>query len=418
MPSAKKWKPLGISTCVSPKKWMTAPGTTAHAASRASRETVRCRRRRPIRVLSAPLRHLLRHHVRVAIDFEAEGLLDGTERPGGAARASAHARERGIHARGAARGGRSRPAGAAAGGARARRRGQALHAARSSPRRPASSRRSSTEAARALGVPVREPGERAITEEELELSRSAKALLDAGLAAEAFLELTAVMSRSMANIAASFTWVFGEALLHDGRHRARPRPALRRDAPQPRAAGRPDARADVQPPHARADARGRGQPGRAPDRPPGRQRSRSPSGSWTSSASPSSARTSSRRSSGRWCAASSARSPRPSTRPCKLVKTIGDAAMLVAPEPGPVVATVLGLVERSHGRRRRCCAAASPRVTALPRAGDWYGRPVNLAARLTGFAQARQRRGLEGGARGLPPTATTGRPPATAASRA
>ena len=38
------------------------------------------------------------------------------------------------------------------------------------------------EAARALGVPVREPGERAITEEELELSRNAKALLDAGLA--------------------------------------------------------------------------------------------------------------------------------------------------------------------------------------------------------------------------------------------
>ena len=31
-------------------------------------------------------------------------------------------------------------------------------------------------------MPIREPGERAITEEELELSRSAKALLDAGLA--------------------------------------------------------------------------------------------------------------------------------------------------------------------------------------------------------------------------------------------
>ena len=65
-------------------------------------------------------------------------------------------------------------------------------------------------------MPVREPGERAITEEELELSYSAKALLDAGLAPEAFLELTAVMSRSMANIAASFTWVFGEALLQQG----------------------------------------------------------------------------------------------------------------------------------------------------------------------------------------------------------
>src|SRR5215204_5210037 len=72
------------------------------------------------------------------------------------------------------------------------------------------------EAARALGVPVREPGERAITEEELELSHSAKALLDAGLSRESFLELTAVMSRSMQNVAASLTAVFGEAFLHPG----------------------------------------------------------------------------------------------------------------------------------------------------------------------------------------------------------
>ena len=50
----------------------------------------------------------------------------------------------------------------------------------------------SDEAARALGVPVREPGERAITEEEIELSRNAKTLLDAGLDPESFLELTAV----------------------------------------------------------------------------------------------------------------------------------------------------------------------------------------------------------------------------------
>ena len=61
------------------------------------------------------------------------------------------------------------------------------------------------QAARALGVPIREPGERAITEEEVELSRNAKALIDAGLNPESFLELTAVMSRSMQNIAASLT---------------------------------------------------------------------------------------------------------------------------------------------------------------------------------------------------------------------
>ena len=74
----------------------------------------------------------------------------------------------------------------------------------------------SDEAARALGVPVREPGERAITEEEVELSRNAKTLLDAGIPPEAFLELTAVMSRSMQNVAASLSAVFGEAFLKAG----------------------------------------------------------------------------------------------------------------------------------------------------------------------------------------------------------
>jgi adenylate cyclase len=72
--------------------------------------------------------------------------------------------------------------------------------------------------------------------------------------------------------------------------------------------------------------------------------------------------------------------------PVKLVKTIGDAAMLVAPEPGPVVATVLGLVDHSRddGPLLRGGVACGD---GLPRAGDWYGRPVNLAARLTGFAK-------------------------------
>ena len=65
-------------------------------------------------------------------------------------------------------------------------------------------------------MPVREPGERAITEEEIELSRNAKTLLDAGLNPESFLELTAVMSRSMQTIAASLTSVFGEAFLQAG----------------------------------------------------------------------------------------------------------------------------------------------------------------------------------------------------------
>ena len=241
------------------------------------------------------------------------------------------------------------------------------------------------EAARALGVPVREPGERAITEEELELSYSAKALLDAGLPPEAFLELTAVMSRSMANIAASFTWVFGEALLQEGdterdlglryaetlrnlgplaaptleqmfnlRMREQMREAViskaelqtgRLAGSQPITVGFVDIVGftqlgeDVEPEELGPVVRGFER-----------------------------------------TVAEAVNSP------VKLVKTIGDAAMLVAPEPGPVVATVLALVDRSidDGPLLRGGVASGD---GLPRAGDWYGRPVNLAARLTGFAK-------------------------------
>jgi adenylate cyclase len=241
------------------------------------------------------------------------------------------------------------------------------------------------EAARALGVPIREPGERAITEDELELSRSAKALLDAGLPEEAFLELTAVMSRAMASVAASFTSVFGEALLQPGdterdlglryaeavrslgplaapsleqmfnlRLREQMREAVvsqaelqsgRLAGSQPITVGFVDIVGftrlgeDVAPEELGAVVRGF-------------ERTVSDA----------------------------------ADSPVKLVKTIGDAAMLVSPEPGPLLNTVIDLVDRSKddGPLLRGGVASGQ---GLPRAGDWYGRPVNLAARLTGFAK-------------------------------
>ena len=154
--------------------------------------------------------------MRVAIDFEAEGLLDGTddrearlellrtlESEGFTLEelreAAAQDRlallpvERVLAGegklytqRGARRGDRPRPG-------LPRRGGAARSACRcASPASARSPRRSSS------------------------CHRARRPLLDAGLAAEAFLELTAVMSRSMANIAASFTCVFGEALLQPG----------------------------------------------------------------------------------------------------------------------------------------------------------------------------------------------------------
>jgi adenylate cyclase len=241
------------------------------------------------------------------------------------------------------------------------------------------------EAARALGVPIRQPGERAITEDVLELSRSAKVLLDAGLPREAFLELTAVMSRSMANIAASFAWVFGEALIQAGdterdlglryaealrnlgplaaptleqmfnlRMREQMREAVISQAElqsgklagaQPVAVGFVDIVGftrlgeDVSPDDVGAVVRRFER------------------------------------------AVADAIEP-----PVRLVKTIGDAAMLVAPQPAPVVESVLGLVERSQDEAPLLRGGVAL-GDGLQRAGDWYGRPVNLAARLTSFAR-------------------------------
>ena len=82
----------------------------------------------------------------------------------------------------------------------------------------------------------------------------------------------------------------------------------------------------------------------------------------------------------------------------RLVKTIGDAAMLVAPEPGPVVATVVGLVDRSNddGPLLRGGVASGDGPTAGGRLVRAPGEPRRAADRLR---QAGQRRDLEGGPR-------------------
>jgi len=78
-----------------------------------------------------------------------------------------------------------------------------------------------------------------------------------------------------------------------------------------------------------------------------------------------------------------------STPPVKLVKTIGDAAMLTSPEPAPLLDAALTLLEATDAEdeqlpQLRVGIAAGH---ALSRAGDWFGRPVNLASRITSAAR-------------------------------
>jgi adenylate cyclase len=74
--------------------------------------------------------------------------------------------------------------------------------------------------------------------------------------------------------------------------------------------------------------------------------------------------------------------------PVRFIKTIGDAVMFVCTDPAPLLDAVLKLVEITDGdndfpRLRAGIASGS----AVSRAGDWFGSPVNLASRVTAVAR-------------------------------
>ena len=72
--------------------------------------------------------------------------------------------------------------------------------------------------------------------------------------------------------------------------------------------------------------------------------------------------------------------------PVRFIKSIGDAVMFVSPEPAPLLNTVLDLAAAAaaHGLPPLRIGIASG--TAVSRAGDWFGRPVNVASRVTATA--------------------------------
>ena len=75
--------------------------------------------------------------------------------------------------------------------------------------------------------------------------------------------------------------------------------------------------------------------------------------------------------------------------PVRLVKTIGDAAMLASVDPEPLLDATLTLIDAAdaEGEDFPQLRAGAALGQALPRAGDWYGRPVNLASRITDVAR-------------------------------
>jgi adenylate cyclase len=243
-----------------------------------------------------------------------------------------------------------------------------------------------TEGRRAIGLPAVDPDEPVITEDEVELARNAATLVEAGLDREGFLELTRAMSQSMAGVAAVLTSTLGRAMLRPGDTERdlglRYADTLRTLGPLagPSLNQMLNLRMREQ---IRQAVVGEAelQSGRLPDAQEivvgfvdivgftqlGEQADPEELGAVVQGFE---------------------EVVEDTTRPpVRLVKTIGDAAMLVAPEPEPVLDVVLELVEGSEKDDRPLLRGGVASGQALPRAGDWYGRPVNLASRLTSFAR-------------------------------
>ena len=75
--------------------------------------------------------------------------------------------------------------------------------------------------------------------------------------------------------------------------------------------------------------------------------------------------------------------------PVRLVKTIGDAVMLVSSEPEAMVSAALQLIHAAEqeGQQFPWLRAGIASGPTLPQSGDYYGRAVNLASRITNVAR-------------------------------
>ena len=76
--------------------------------------------------------------------------------------------------------------------------------------------------------------------------------------------------------------------------------------------------------------------------------------------------------------------------PVRLVKLIGDAVMLTSNDPKCLLDAALELVAKAEqgGEDFPLLRAGVAYGRVVARGGDYYGRPVNLASRITNMARA------------------------------
>lgn len=73
--------------------------------------------------------------------------------------------------------------------------------------------------------------------------------------------------------------------------------------------------------------------------------------------------------------------------PVRLIKTIGDAVMLMCPDPVLLLGAMLDLVVAAEDSDLPQLRVGIASGSAVSRAGDWFGSPVNVASRVTSVAR-------------------------------
>ncbi|MDT5010594.1 MAG: adenylate cyclase [Mycobacterium sp.] len=73
--------------------------------------------------------------------------------------------------------------------------------------------------------------------------------------------------------------------------------------------------------------------------------------------------------------------------PVRLIKTIGDAVMYVCPDAVPLVDATLDLIVAADDAELPQLRVGVASGSAVSRAGDWFGSPVNVASRVTGVSR-------------------------------
>jgi adenylate cyclase len=239
-----------------------------------------------------------------------------------------------------------------------------------------------------LGLPPPEPGAPAATEEDIEMAKRMQALLDAGLPPEGIIENSRVLGLAMAQVAAAANALVGEALLQPG------------DTELEAAHRYLDAARTLAPMLAPAVNFALNLHLREQIRQAAVGSAQLAAGSIAGAQAVTACfadlvdftrlgQTLDFESLGRVTNRLAELARDAAKPPVRLVKMIGDAAMLVSPDNDALLEAALGLVEAAEsedGGDFPALRAGLARGEAVTRGGDWYGHPVNLASRITDFA--------------------------------